>query len=226
MVPEVKAQGQSQAASRRITGHHHLSRPVVFFLNQPLVGVNYILQGRRIRVLRRHPVIHGQHVPAIAEPAVAHGKLPVNILHGAYISASVKLKHHPAGDHSLRLKILHFKGFPVNDFILVARWAYPGRFHGIFPELPCLDGFSQGRFHDVVNHITHQRPPYTHIFITHTYLYPLCKCRVPPLSQMKPSDEFVLKSPVPQKYGQSQDSHGQYYCYDCHGRMRDQPCGP
>ena len=45
MVPEVKTQGQGQAASCGITGNHHLARPVVFFLNQPLVGVNNILQA-------------------------------------------------------------------------------------------------------------------------------------------------------------------------------------
>ena len=103
MIFRIQTERQRQAAARRIPGYHDLGRLVFLLFQKPSVRVHRILQRRRIRMLRRHPVVRRQNIRAEADLRILNRKPPVNIFHRTDIPAAVQLQNDAPRHRLLRL---------------------------------------------------------------------------------------------------------------------------
>ena len=102
VIPQIHDESQSQPAACGISCYDDMVRLVLLFLNQPLIRIDCILQGRRIRILRSHPVINREHISAKTQLGIPDCEFPVNILHGADVTASMQLQNHTSRKDPLR----------------------------------------------------------------------------------------------------------------------------
>ena len=90
MILGIHTKRQCQTASGRVSRHHNLVRLVIFLVQQPFVGIYRILNSRRERILRCHPVIDRKDIRTVAELRIFYCKSPVNVLHRSDVAAAVE----------------------------------------------------------------------------------------------------------------------------------------